>query len=155
MLLHLSGVIRTIDIPQVILWISVGSTQLIKFKNNSIIGVVAQEPPPWRFLGGTISRIDQQYGTVHKEEFLSRMDRQGRRLPLICVGGTLRNLCKVDMHRSTSYKKIHNYIMDTANAVEICDDYEFSDLKPAKHTGLSKKGGYIPSGIGILKCFIE
>ncbi|MGI6114407.1 MAG: Ppx/GppA family phosphatase, partial [Mahellales bacterium] len=94
-----------------------------------------------------------------KEQFLSfPWIENDKDLPLICIGGTLRNLCKIDMHRKNySYKKIHNYTMETTNAIQIYDDYKFSDLKTRQNIpGLAKERANIfISGIGILKCFIE
>lgn len=160
------GVIRTIDIPSgYIMDIGGASTQLIKFKNNSIIDCyslpMGTTTLAERFLDRDKSSEEQISNMERyiKEEFLSLpWIGKDEDLPLICVGGTLRNLCKVDMHRRNySYKKIHNYIMDTASAVEIYDDYKFSDLKTRQNIpGLSKERADIfLSGIGILKCFIE
>lgn len=93
---------------------------------------------------------------LDKLDWLNAIDKE--HLPLIGIGGTARNIAKMDQRqRSYPYPKIHNYILTTANFDSLWEAISTADLSERAHIpGLSSgRADIIVSGATIIKCLFE
>ncbi|MFA6075661.1 MAG: Ppx/GppA phosphatase family protein [Negativicutes bacterium] len=80
------------------------------------------------------------------------------RFPLIGIGGTARNIAKMDQRQKNyPYPKIHNYVLTTTNFESLWKTISSADLSTrAQIPGLSTgRADIIVSGATIMKCLFE
>ncbi|QGG47151.1 exopolyphosphatase [Heliorestis convoluta] len=155
------GVINTVDVAEgLIVDIGGGSTELILIENRRIRHALSL---PFGAVTLTESFLDTNKPS---EEELKKMEsylrqqldevewlRQSRPIPLIGLGGTIRNLSKMDRKRKHySFDVTHNYRMTCKDIQEIYRFLKTTNLERRKKiVGLSKdRADIIVAGVAII-----
>lgn len=159
------GVINTIDVDDAVIFdLGGGSTEL-----SLIRGRVPQKVASLPF--GAVN-MTEQFGTQDRitasqlEDFRSYIMRQLEKLPwlrdvslpLVGVGGTVRNVAKMDQKRKNyPFNKVHNYRLGDISLADLWRSLSLADYKQRlKFPGLSsERSDIIVAGTTIVKCLFD
>lgn len=159
------GVINTLDITDAVLFdLGGGSTELTLIRNRKPEKIISL---PFgavtltdRF--GTQDKVSEvqilqlrRYIIRHLEKLSWLVDA---RLPLIGVGGTARNIAKMDQKRKNyPFHKVHNYRLGHLSLEDLWKGLATADLKQrAKMPGLSsERADIIVAGVTIVKSLFD
>jgi exopolyphosphatase/guanosine-5'-triphosphate,3'-diphosphate pyrophosphatase len=159
------GVINTLDVADSVLFdLGGGSTELTLIKNRK----------PQRIISLPFGAVNltERFGTQDKigaakldelHTFIMRQFKKiswlpGLGLPLVGVGGTARNIAKMDQKRKNyPFTKVHNYRLGDFSFNDLWQALSVADLKQrAKFPGLSsERADIIVAGTTIVKCLFE
>lgn len=155
------GVINSLENKDaLIVDIGGGSTEIIKIKNRELIHSISL---PFGAVTLTEKFLDKDKNTqdqlVRMEEFLQSSFKaipwlgEEKNVSLIGIGGTIRNLAKID-RRKKDYplEIIHNYVIPTKSVAGIYNEINLMDLEERKKiSGLSKdRADIIIGGFAII-----
>ncbi|MBP2654414.1 MAG: ppx 2 [Firmicutes bacterium] len=160
-----TGVINTLDITDAVLFdLGGGSTELTLIKNRQPESVISL---PF----GAVN-LTERFGTQNQISAKKLYDLStyiihhlakvpwlaDSNLPLVGVGGTARNIAKMDQKRKNyPFNKVHNYRLGSISFNDLWQALLASDLKQrAKFAGLSReRSDIIVAGTTIIKCLFD
>lgn len=159
------GVINTIDLTKGLLFdLGGASLEITLIKNRAVQHVVSL---PFGAVNLTERfTMGDKIGEGRMREMISYLQEQFRRvpwlqdirLPLIGVGGTARNIAKMDQKRKNyPFSKVHNYRVGRLAIERLWQDLVSADLtKRRKIPGLSsERADIIVAGTTVVKCLCE
>lgn len=159
------GVINTIDVSDGLLFdLGGGSTEITLIKNKKAQHVLS--------LPFGANNLTERFATQNKIDEAQMLEMiayiqgqfrrvpwlQNIRLPLIGVGGTARNLAKMDQKRKNyPFSKVHNYRLGRLAVERIWEDLiDLNLTQRRKVAGLSsERADIIVAGSTIVKCLFE
>lgn len=159
------GVMNTIDVPDAVLFdLGGGSTELTLIKNRKMeksislpFGAVTLTE---QF--GLYNRMnDSQTAELHAyilEQLRQLSWLDNIKMPLIGVGGTARNIAKMDQKRKNyPFPKVHNYRLGAISFDDLWKELSRTTLaQRRKFPGLStERADIIVAGVSIVKCLFD
>ena len=161
------GVINTLNVNNAILFdLGGASTEITLIRNKLSVHSVSLPigavnlTEKFELQDANVDRIKLAKAYIHAE--LSKLawldDISKEHFPLIGIGGTARNIAKMDQRQKNyPYPKIHNYMLTATNFENLWKIVSAADLSTrAQIPGLSSgRADIIVSGATIMKCLFE